>query len=438
VPRQPQYDVVVVGGSAGGCVTATLYARHGLKVALLERSSDPAHYKKICTHFIQPAAMGILRKLGLDAKIEAAGGLRNELEVWTQWGWIRAGDPHKLAYGYNIRRQTLDPIVRDLAVGTPGVDFFPATSARDLIREAKGRVNGVVADGKAGTREFRAPLVVAADGVGSGLAKLSGIKAHEDENERFTYFTYYRTLPLTTSANAQYWHLGRDFAFAAHNDDDTTLLGIMMPRSELKAFRADALGNFRRYWDRVPDHPRIGDALPICELRGISRIANQWRRASAPGIAFVGDAATVLDPIWGTGCAFAFLSADWLVEATLPAFAVEQGAPPAIDRGLRRYRRVHRSRLRAHYYHIASFSKVRPNNPVDRLHLSAATRDSELARRCLTYVGRTVGLGHLMVPSTLLRAVVVNVRHLLSGYTNLETPPSRLTRGEAHVSHKGP
>ena len=51
-----KYDVVVVGASVGGCTAAILYARHGLNVALVEKSRDVAHYKKVCTHYLQPLA----------------------------------------------------------------------------------------------------------------------------------------------------------------------------------------------------------------------------------------------------------------------------------------------------------------------------------------------------------------------------------------------
>ena len=51
------YDVVVVGGSVAGCTAAVLYARGGLRVALLERSGDPGHHKSFCTHLLQPMAV---------------------------------------------------------------------------------------------------------------------------------------------------------------------------------------------------------------------------------------------------------------------------------------------------------------------------------------------------------------------------------------------
>jgi flavin-dependent dehydrogenase len=410
-----RYDVVVVGGSVGGCTAATLYARRGLRIALVERSADPSSYKKVCTHFIQPAARPTLRKLGLDERIEAAGGVPNVLEVWTPWGWIRPADPGEVSHGYNIRRQTLDPLLRGMAAGTPGVDFLQASSARELLRDARARVSGVVIDGPAGRRELTAPLVVAADGRLSPLARLAGVAARQHENRRFTYFTYYRGLRLESGASSQYWLLGPDLAYAFRNDGDTTLLGIFRSTSELPAFKSAPLENFRRFWDRVPGGPRIGQVAPLTELRGITRLPNQWRPASAPGIAFVGDAAMVLDPIWGTGCGFAFLSADWLVEATLPAFAAARGTVPALDRGLENYRKLHRARTRGHYAHICSFSRVRPLSLVERLVFSAATRDAHLARLVFNYLGRTAGILSLLSPAVLLRAALVNGRHALFG-----------------------
>jgi flavin-dependent dehydrogenase len=39
------YDVVIVGGSLAGSAAATLYGRAGLRVAVVEKHSDPRAYK---------------------------------------------------------------------------------------------------------------------------------------------------------------------------------------------------------------------------------------------------------------------------------------------------------------------------------------------------------------------------------------------------------
>jgi 2-polyprenyl-6-methoxyphenol hydroxylase-like FAD-dependent oxidoreductase len=405
-----KYDVIVVGASIGGCTAAILYARHGLRVALVEKATDLAHYKKLCGHYLQPAAVETIRRLGLAERIEEAGGLRNDMEVWTEWGWIRGTNPVSPGHGYNIRRQMLDPILRRLAVETPGVSYHAGASVCTLIRDPRGRAAGVVVEHGAGLSRFRAPLVVAADGRTSRLARLAGVEATVHPNQRFTYYTYYRGLPSNTPVSSSFWHLHPNVAAACRNDDDTTMLAIGLPRSELRAFKTDPLGNFLRFWDQVPDAPRIGGSQPICALRGITEIPNHWRPAAAPGIAFVGDAAMVLDPAWGTGCSFAFQSAEWLVEQTAPAYGAATDPRKALDRGLERYRKQHRSRTRWHYAHTVGFSQVRPLNPVERLVFSAAARDSRVANHVVSFFGRTVE-----PPSVLGRAALVNLGMLNLG-----------------------
>src|SRR4051812_40327672 len=96
------YDVVIVGASIAGCTAATLFGRHGLRVALIERHANPTVFKRVCTHFIQSSATPTIQRLGLDKTIEAAGGLRNRIDAWTRWGWIRQPcvDTGRPVYGY--------------------------------------------------------------------------------------------------------------------------------------------------------------------------------------------------------------------------------------------------------------------------------------------------------------------------------------------------
>jgi menaquinone-9 beta-reductase len=124
-----QYDVVVVGAGLAGCTAARLFALEGLRVGLVESHQDIRTFKQLCTHFIQASAYPTLHRLGLDRLIEQAGGLHNGVDMWTRYGWT--GDTPffdasgKQMFGYNIQRRTLDPILRELAAGTPGLSYLP-------------------------------------------------------------------------------------------------------------------------------------------------------------------------------------------------------------------------------------------------------------------------------------------------------------------------
>jgi 2-polyprenyl-6-methoxyphenol hydroxylase-like FAD-dependent oxidoreductase len=404
-----QCDVVVVGGSLGGCATAALFARRGLKVVVLERRHDAAAYKKVCTHFIQPSATPVLRRLGLADRIEAAGGIRNRLRVWTRWGWIKdsaeAGD-----YGYNVRRQTLDPLVRQWAMATPGVRFTEGTVARGLLREG-AHVVGVQAETGGRAFEVRARLVVAADGWQSRFAESAGFRSRATPNGRFTYFALFRNVALSKGASAQYWHLEPNLAYAFVNDGDTTLLGAFLPLARVQDWKRDVEGSFLRFWEAVPDGPRLKGAVRTTEMRGMLALNNVWRRVAGRGLALVGDAALTLDPIWGTGCGFAFQSAEWLVESTADALVDRPHSLHALARGLARYRARHLWATRGHALHIADFSRVRRNRRLETLVFSAATRDVRTARRVLSYLGRQTGLSQLLSPASVSRAAWVNLKH---------------------------
>ena len=117
MPSNSQYDVAIVGASIAGCAAAIFFGRAGAHVALIERDRDSAGYKKVCTHFIQASATPTLEKLGLASAIEDAGGLRNDIEIFTRWGWIVAPSEQTIrrpTYGYNLRRSILDPMLRKM------------------------------------------------------------------------------------------------------------------------------------------------------------------------------------------------------------------------------------------------------------------------------------------------------------------------------------
>src|SRR5215475_4175288 len=203
------YDVVIIGAGLAGCTSAILFATRGAQVALVERKPEMNAYKKICTHFIQASASPIIKSMGLDKLIERAGGLKNYGEFWTKWGWIRESEVTR-RYGYNIRRETLDPLIRRLATETPGVDAFFGYSVRGLLKDIEIPVGAHAENSKGESIEIGARLVVGADGRNSQIARLLGVPAKITYNNRFTYFTYYRDLPLTTDGASQLWLLDPD------------------------------------------------------------------------------------------------------------------------------------------------------------------------------------------------------------------------------------
>ncbi|MFB6810700.1 NAD(P)/FAD-dependent oxidoreductase [Streptomyces sp. NPDC056387] len=401
------YDVVISGASLAGSAAAILLARRGVRVALLERRSDPGAYKVLCTHSITANAYPVLDELGLVPALEEAGAVRNEARWYTRWGWIEpraAAQGPALPYAYNIRRSTLDPLIRSRAAQTPGVDLLLGHQVTGLVREG-GRTSGVRASTPQGEREIRARLVVGADGKDSAVAKFAGVPVRQYENARFGYLAHFRDLPLRDGIG-QTWFLEPDMAYAFPNDDGVTVLAVLPDKKRLPAFRQDLEGSFLSFVRALPEAPPIDSAERITKIIGSVNYPLVSRRPTAPGIALIGDAALTGDPLWGVGCGWALESARWLAEAVSPA-ATGRGD---LDGSLAVYARRHRRRLGGHQYIAADFAKARPFNPVERLMFSAAARDEAAARHMYLFASRLIGPLRFLNPVALARASVVTVK----------------------------
>jgi menaquinone-9 beta-reductase len=407
---QTQYDAVIVGASIAGCTAATLFARQGLRVALVDRESSPEYYKKICNHFIQPFSVQTFRRLGMIEALESAGAVRNgDIRVFTRWGLIHAkpdGRGSHQPYGYNIRRLKLDPMMRKMAADTPGVDFMPGVTARELLSD-NGRFSGVVVDTQQGQPEqIRARMVVGADGRNSRIAAASGVGTSVKPNNRFCYYAYYRNLSFPSQ---MIWFREPDWIYAFPNDDGVTVLCSYIHKSRLPDFKRDLKGSFRRLYEGLPGGPEFAGAEQIAETRGMLEIPNISRRAGHPGLALVGDAALAVDPMWGTGVSFALRSAEWLVDSTSPALLGGGGAP-RVDQALAEYARRHRAGLGGHAFQIADYSTGRKLNPIEKQFFMAAVRDPVTARHFAEFEGRNISLTQFLSPAAIARAVWVNLR----------------------------
>jgi 2-polyprenyl-6-methoxyphenol hydroxylase-like FAD-dependent oxidoreductase len=404
------YDVIVNGASIAGCTAAVLYARRGARVALLERRSDMSAYKVLCTHYIQACGYPALAELGVTEELEAAGAVPNSARYWTRWGWIRPErDPRQrsLPYGYNVRRQTLDPMLRRLAQGTPGVDLFLGHTVDGVLTE-DDKIVGVTASAGGERREFRARLVVGADGKDSAIGKFAGAAAKTVDNERFSYFAHFKGLPRPAGDMTLSWFREPDVAYAMPNDGDITLVACIPSKAKLPQFKADLEGSYRAFVKSLPEAPDLDQGELVGKIVGTVNYPLIVREPVGPGWALIGDAALTSDPLWGVGCGWALQSAQWLVASTS---AAAQGSGD-LDRSLAAYR-SRRSKLKGYQFLISDYASSRPFNPVEKLMFSAAARDPQMARHFHSFGSRLIGTGAFLSPSSIAKATLVNLRHRL-------------------------
>ncbi len=373
--RSEPYDAVVVGASLAGCTAATLIARAGLRVALVEKNPDPAGFKRICSHFIQSSAVGTLQRLGALRDLERMGARRSRTRLWTRWGWVVPPLSPTVPASVNIRRSRLDPFMREMAAQTPGVDLILGESAEELVRDGGGTVRGVVIRDRSGKRhELRASLTIGADGRDSRVAELSQVPARRLTNARFAYAAYYEGPPPAGDPDGSLWVLDPQMAAAFPTDEGLTMYAAMPTHDRLPEFKRDPGRALDSFVSDIPDAPPILASRRVGPVQGKIDMTNVVRRSTAPGLALAGDAALALDPFWGVGCGFALQTAEWLADAVVPAL---QGRQPLAD-ALDAYRKRSVGRLGQHVQSIVTYSGGRRLNAGERVVFSAATRGERM------------------------------------------------------------
>jgi 2-polyprenyl-6-methoxyphenol hydroxylase-like FAD-dependent oxidoreductase len=310
-----------------------------------------------------------IERLGLAPLLERAGAVRSAPAAWSPFGgWLLRRDD--APRGYGITRRSLDPMVRELAAQTPGVELILGQKVVGVATDGE-TVAGVEVEGiDRARRRLAATLTVAADGRYSTLAQLARVPARITPHNRFVYFGYWRGVD-TSRDEARLWFLDPDAAAVFPNEDGIAMLAVVPHKRRLDEFRADPESAYRREIASLPDGPAMEEAELISKLIGGFRLPNRIRPAAGRRMAFVGDAALATDPLFGVGCGWAFQSAEWLVERMLPAVLGSDD----LDRALKRYRRAFLLRLGPHHLQIADYATARPLRLNERLAFAAAAKD---------------------------------------------------------------
>jgi menaquinone-9 beta-reductase len=402
--KAAEYDAVIVGASLAGCTAAILLGREGARVALVEKQPDPNSFKRLCSHYIQASAVPTLERLGLLDRILAAGGLLTPARIWTPGGWIQ-GPPREASQGVNLRRERLDPLVREIAAETPGVDLLLGQTVEQLV--LAGEIGGVIArDRDGGESVLRARLTIGADGRESRIAELAGVRTRTRPHGRFAYAAYFEN-PRKDEAVSSLWLLDPQVGAEFPTDDGLVLYVAMLTKDRLPEFKRDPKEALISHVASLPDAPPIRDAAWVGPMLGKLEMPNRSRDPAAPGLALIGDAALAVDPLFGIGCGWAFQSGEWLADSVASAL---RGTEP-LRRGLARYKRKHRHELRGHTFIINDYATGRRMRPGERMMMGAAARDEKLAVAVEEFGTRRIKPSQ-MFARVLPRAIALQARAL--------------------------
>ena len=347
-----KYDAIVVGGGPAGASTAFALARGGARVLVVDRAHFPR--PKPCAEYLSPQASRLLSGMGALDAVEAAGAAHLAgMIVRAPNGATLRGD-FVAEHGYSafrdrglaLRRTLLDPILLDCA-REAGAEVREGAQVADLVRDGAGRVAGVELLAADGTREsVSAPLVVGADGLRSVVARRLGLsRTSRFWPRRVALVAHYENFGGMGDWGEMHVERGVGYVGLAAVDGGLTNVAMVVPAAAARDMNGDRTSFFEQWLrDRPQLADRVAGARRVTPVLATGPFASHARRAWAPGVALVGDAADFFDPFTGEGIYSALRGGELLAPFALRALG--SGSAAAFDASLRAYGQARRSEFR--------------------------------------------------------------------------------------------
>jgi 2-polyprenyl-6-methoxyphenol hydroxylase-like FAD-dependent oxidoreductase len=308
------YDAIVVGARCAGAPTATLLARQGYRVLLLDRAGFPSD--TLSTHFIHPPGVARLARWGLLDKVAASNCPPARRQVFDLGPFALVGAAPAIdgvADGYAPRRRLLDTILVEAATHA-GAELREHFTVTELLMDGE-RVQGVRGHGAGGAMVAEeARIVIGADGLRSFVARAVQAPAYYGRPAlTCAYYTYWSDVPV---AGPELYPRPDRMIIAGPTNDGQTVVIVFWPNAAFPAVRADIEGHFLRSLDLAPHFAeRVRAGRRSERFQGAGDLPFFFRKPYGPGWALVGDAGYCKDPITAQGISDAFRDAELLTQA---------------------------------------------------------------------------------------------------------------------------
>jgi flavin-dependent dehydrogenase len=312
-------DVVVIGGGPAGATVATLVAKRGHRVRLLERERFPRSH---IGESLIPDTFWVLDQLGMLEKLKGSRFVeKHSVQFVSEQGrlsepfYFADYKPHESSQTWQVRRDEFDQMMLDNA-REHGVDVQEGVRVLDVIFEG-GRAVGVRAVDEAGVeRTIRAQIVVDAAGQSCVIQDRLGLREWDPVLKKAAIWTYWKggqrdtgrdegaTLVMQTAGKiGWFWYI------PLH--DDLVSVGVVAPADHLFKNR-DSKDLERIYFEEVARCPGVQPRIAAAERVGPFRAAKEYsyrsRQVAGDGWVLVGDALGFLDPLYSSGILLALVS----------------------------------------------------------------------------------------------------------------------------------
>jgi geranylgeranyl reductase family protein len=319
------YDLIIVGAGPAGTSAALYGNRLGLQTLLLDKSKFPRD--KTCGDALSGKSVKILEDLNLVEGVNKLDGslikriiFANPKHSECELLLDKSLNKDHISHGYVIPRITFDNYMLEQAKKVSDVEegFF----VKDLLFDDK-RVVGVSGKTDNGDRkEYRANIVLGADGPNSIVSKKAGLYQMDIDHTAIGIRCYYENVKdLTDQIELHYIEEmipGYFWIFPAGKNRANIGVGLLKSIVKKESRKLSEIMTKIIESDHFKD--RFSDAVPIEKPTGWNLPFGSIKRENhGEGFLLLGDAAGLVDPFTGEGIGNAMESGRIAVETAAKA-----------------------------------------------------------------------------------------------------------------------
>jgi FADH2-dependent halogenase len=373
---QDLYDVAIIGGGPAGSTAATLLARAGRRVIVLERERFPRFH---IGESLLPYSMPSFERLGLREMMDRTFLRKHGAELGTSCGsrhvrfYFKNGFRLAHTESYQVERATFDKLLLDHSRES-GAEVHEATGVESVAFDADGATLRIKSGADA--REVRARYVIDASGRHTVLGTQFKLKERYPTLNKFSVFAHWEGVTREPGIDGSLTRMvrGRDRWFWMIPLGETRMsIGLVMDAADFKALRQTPEQALER---AIAAEPTIMGRMTAAErVTSVYSTGDySYRNSSFAGDRWLlaGDAAGFIDPVFSTGVFLAIASGEHAADAIDAALTDPASRPGRFANYEKRLRRVMKLYLRfVNSWYSHQFIEV-ITSPAERFDLPGA------------------------------------------------------------------